>query len=351
MISLLDIFPIALLILCILNVHLLKPANEINDEYLSHGTTKYYRGLFALVVVFHHLSQNTASGFIFRFFSSAGYLAVAVFFFFSGYGLQKSYMTKKDSYKKGFLLKRIPRVAFPYIICIIIYWIVASLSGTVYSLADVFGSLINGYPIVTYSWYIISIVVFYLFYWLFMLVCNKFYNRIILYGCIWYVLWSLLCIKMNYGTWWFNASHLLIVGIVWATYEERITKFIGQYYSIIAPIMLISFVVLFLWHNKIISLLPFRYSSLLLTLLTAVIFVLCVILLSMKVKIGNHILGFLGEISLEIYLVQGLFIKHIPIWNEFVWCIVVTVLSVSLAFVLHKFFTAVLSRFRLFLGK
>ncbi len=40
----------------------------------------------------------------------------------------------------------------------------------------------------------------------------------------------------------------------------------------------------------------------------AVLFVLNILLFSMKVRIGNRILDFFGSISLEMYLTQGLFI-------------------------------------------
>ncbi len=335
--ALIDILPVSLVLVFMLNTHLCKPFKEINSEYLSLETTKYYRGLFALVIVFHHLSQKTESGIIFPFFYYVGYLAVAVFFFFSGYGLQKSYIEKSDKYKEGFLLKRIPGVLFPYIIFIIVYWVANLLSGTVYSFVDVINSLVGGNPIVTYSWFIICIIIFYLFFYLFMIICKKQYNRIIICGFVWYILWALFCIKMNYGSWWYNASHLLVVGIAWATYEERITIFLKQRYYIIAPIILLCFAALFIFQGKITSLIPTKYISIILPLIISAVFVCCVILLSMKIRIGNRILGLLGDLSLEIYLIHGLIIKisQKVIQNDFILCIVVIAITIPLAFVFH----------------
>ncbi len=349
--NLIDILPVSVLILFFFNAHLCKPLNRINRDYLSLETTKCFRGLFALVIVFHHLSKTTDSGMIFPHFFSVGYLAVAAFFFFSGYGLQKSYIEKSERYKKGFLLKRIPGVLLPYIVFTIVYWGANLINGTVYTLADIFKGLINGHPIVSYSWYIICILLFYLFFWLFMMICNKHYNRIILYGCIWCVLWALFCIKMNYDSWWFNASHLLVIGIVWATYEKSIIRFIEQRYCITAAFVVICFAVLFLFRERIPTIFPIQHASTLLSLVTAVIFVCCVLLLSMRIKSGNRIFDFLGEISLEIYLIHGLIIKQTAIQNDLIRCTVVLLLTVSLSFVFHIVFSSVLKKYRSMISK
>ena len=354
MIDFVDIFPAALAVLFVLNAHRTKPADQLNGDYLSLGTAKHFRGFFALFILCHHLSHRIASGLLLPSLVSAGFLAVAVFFFLSGYGLQKSYITKSDGYKKGFLLKRLPGIVFPYLVFILIYWAANAMRGTVYSWKDVLTSLVNGDPIVTYSWYILTILVFYLFYWLFMIACRNRSKRIILYGCAWYVLWALFCYKMKYGVWWYNASHLLVVGIAWASYEENILRFIEKRYSILTPILWICFFILFACCNKLESLPYARATEALLyvlDLVTSVVFVCCVLLLSMKVKIGNRILGFFGEISLEIYLIQGLFIYLLPVQNEFVWCAAVAALSTCSAFLLHLVFNAVLKKYKAAIGR
>ena len=92
-----DILPILLLFLCIFGAKITKPLSSINSkDYLSLATCKSYRGLFAIVVILHHLAQRTETGILFRIFTSMGSLAVAFFFFLSGYGLQKSYIIKSE---------------------------------------------------------------------------------------------------------------------------------------------------------------------------------------------------------------------------------------------------------------
>ncbi len=93
-IEIIDLLPIVLLLLLLLllKAKAVRPLSGFNEDYLSLDTGKALRGFFALVVVFHHLAQQTETGLLFHRFTHAGYLCVAVFFFLSGYGLQRSHM-------------------------------------------------------------------------------------------------------------------------------------------------------------------------------------------------------------------------------------------------------------------
>lgn len=53
-----------------------------NESYLDLEQTQILRGIFAVVIVFHHISLCTNSGFLFKCFSGVGYLSVGMFFFF-----------------------------------------------------------------------------------------------------------------------------------------------------------------------------------------------------------------------------------------------------------------------------
>lgn len=347
---LIEILPIVLFFIFVYKIRLVTPMSDFNSNYLSINSGKYYRGFFAIVVVFHHLSQRTESGYLFRVFSWVGYLAVAYFFFLSGYGLQKSYIVKKDNYRKRFLLRRIPSVLFPYIIINILYWVMQGFIGSYYSLKDILIGIINGNPMVSFSWYIINILIYYIFYWILMMICKNHYNIQIICGCIWYILYAYLCLKMGYGNWWYDTSQLLIVGMIFSTYEEKIVNLFKRRFVIIAPIVLLLFAGTFagkMMFKKIDS----DSMSLLFSVLSAIFFVLVVIIFSMKIQIGNKILEFLGEISLEIYLVQGLFISVLRnnivyVENELLWCIMVIIGTVFLSYVLHILSKFILKRYQ-----
>ena len=73
-----------------------------------------------------------------------------------------------------------------------------------------------------------------------------------------------------------------------------------------------------------------------------IVFLFLVLLLMLKVRFSNKVLQFLGEISLELYLIHNLFLmglrnpEMINIRGTFSYVIAVLVCSLVLAFLLHK---------------
>ena len=134
-----------------------------NRDYLSVETGKIWRGFFAIVIVLHHLALQGGNGYIWPLFAHTGWLAVAVFFFFSGYGLQKKYLTDQ-TYSCYFLRNRLPTILVPFLLATLFYVGLSLMGGAQYSISKVLLSFVNGRPLLPYSWHIINIVVFYCFF-------------------------------------------------------------------------------------------------------------------------------------------------------------------------------------------
>ena len=351
-----DILPILLLFLCIFGAKITKPSSSINSkDYLSLATSKSYRGLFAIVVIFHHLAQRTETGFFFHLFTQIGQPAVAFFFFLSGYGLQKSYITKSDKYREGFLLKRIPTVLIPYIIITAIYWLMHFFLGHFYSLNEIIHSFIIGRPISENSWFIVNILIFYVVFWLLMRICKKHYFMMILGGFIWYILHFIFCLKMKYGSYWYLSSHLLIIGMLYATYEQSIINLFKKntLQKVFFLACIFSFLYIFSLKTELLIGTQvfaniFSISSVLIYL---IIFVISTLAFFLKIHLGNKVLNFLGEISLELYISHGLFVivlrsKFIFINNELIWSISVLAGTILFSYGLHILFQAILNVYK-----
>ena len=219
----------------ILQILFYKSSKSFYNEYLSLQSGNMLRGLFALVIVYHHLAQSTTEGLLFQLFTHAGYLVVAVFFFFSGYGLQKKYIAD-ETYSHQFLLRRLLTVLIPYIIMNFIYWLWNGVNGTFYSLKYILKTLVNGSPFVKKSWYIICILLFYIVFYVLMRICKRHYVWMISGACLYNLIWIIICHSLSYGTWWYSTSHLLIVGMIWATWEDEITEILKKYYIVFTSI-------------------------------------------------------------------------------------------------------------------
>ena len=175
-------------------------------------------------------------------------------------------------------------------------------------------------------------------------------------GIIGYIVF---CLIFQYGTWWFNTPHMFLMGIIVAKYSdkvfERAKKLYGLKLAIVIILCLIFYVLgdsaggIYLTINKHPYMAPYAYRCDLISgifqFLYTFAFVSLYYLLSMKLKIGNKVLAFFGTITLELYLIHGIFIHMFsyymihegvkPVYyisNVFLFVLVVLALSVPISY-------------------
>ena len=326
--------------------------NQWNEDFLSLNQTKALQGFSAICIVFHHLSQKTAANWIpseyiihgLDPFVNIGYLFVAIFFFFSGYGLFLSYKTK-ENYLQNFIKHHIGTLLLTLILSNFLYLWGRSWFQTDFSISSY---LSIGEPFLTnpYAWYIFTLLIIYLvFYFSFKYAKSE--KAAILFTSLGVLLYIIFCDFMIYGTWWYNSVPAFIAGLLFAKNKETIINRSKKSYILIlilSVLITISCFSIALIDKNIIN----RFVILIAQMICSVSFVITVLLLGMKIKIGNRFLAFLGSITLEIYLIHGLFvqlfgycfiteaslskyyIKNLPLY-----VLVVLVLTIPLAFLLH----------------
>ena len=340
----LNLFAIALLALSLWNIRIFTGREVWNSDYLSPKNAQAVKGLLAMVVLLHHLAQSTTrcgeGNFLFHLFAHAGLLPVAVFFFYSGYGLQKRYM-QDESYRHHYLQKRIPTLLFPYLIATALYWLLYTILGDPYSWREVLRGFYNGHPIVKYSWYVLAVLAFYFVFYLLMVVCKKHYIAMVLGAGAFCLLWRGLCRYAEIGAYWYSYIHILVLGMLWAVGEKRILEGIEGHHCLWIALASLGFLAAAaISHFG-------RYSF---NELVVVLFVVLFVLVLTKVKISNGILRFLGRISYEIYLFQGLFIVGLRngavyIENGFLFCLLALTGTLVVACLAHLCFRWVLARY------
>ena len=335
---------------------------EWNDSYMSYTQTKALLGFSSIVIIFHHLSQRTCVSWIkddaivhgLDGFVYLGYLFVALFFFCSGYGIFKSYKTKAD-YFDNFFVKR----AFPILLTAFLssslFFIARSAFNVDFSFSTVFSiggpSMLN-----QYGWYVIVILIMYFLFYLGFFRAKKDMTGIMTVsaGIIGLILFDEYFI---YGTWWYNTMHLFLAGILFAKYEDRITYTLKKHYALIITLVLIITVITFLIGNDILPLYSMmsknyiytidRWLMLICQMISSLTFVISVMMIRLKIIITNPALELLGKMTLEIYLIHGLFVQLfsyafiyddikplIYIRSVFLYSIVVLAISLPLAFFL-----------------
>lgn len=287
--------------ICAYNVKVLP---QFNNSYFSKEQCNSLKAICALVVVLHHISHEIVTNSFLDSFSDVGYLATSVFFFISSYGITVQFKLKGKEYLDSFLKKRIISIVVPYIEMIILYGLYWHIRTKV-DLKYILSSLINGHPVVANSWYIIVLIIFYLgFYISGRLSKGKKIRFIILIFGVWMVIFEGSQF-LNYGIWWYNTAHCFVLGVIWACYEKNFLHFIRKrHYNILYLILLINILITLYKSNLE------RYY-LCFDMIKSVLFVFLILLVCMKIQLGNKIICVLGKISFELYMIHGLIISVI----------------------------------------
>lgn len=334
---LLNLFPVALFIMTFYGAKLSKK-KEVSPDFLSLEQGKLIQGFACIAIIMHHLTQQiTSYGTYIKgpvtIFNYAGILFTSIFFFFSGYGLIVSLYTK-ENYLKNFLKKRLPTVLIPFWVVNILgvlltKFVYGSKDGTIDVIKDIFGiTLIN-----SNGWFIVEIVIFYLiFYVLFSLIKKKDISLFLM--CVSVV----LIIRYAYfkghdpegnkahwfaGEWWYNSTIVFVFGMLYGRFKEKLTAFFNRFYVFFLLITTVLFGVMFGYSIR--NLLHFGYYietyvgiykyGKLITLLSqstaCILSTLLVVLLNMRIRLGNPVLKYISGISVELFLIHGYFVNRI----------------------------------------
>ena len=314
---------------------------EFNEEWNSFSETKAIQGLMALCIVCHHTAQQTCVNWLpsgnivngLNVFSDTGFLFVGVFFFWSGYGLFKSFKSKQK-YLSGFISKRVVPVLVPYVIVCFLFtleriFVFKEKMPLWFKITNFTGITIGYY----FGWYIQAIVVFYLVFY-FAFKYSLYFFDAILYVFVCVLLWVVAGLIIDHndyfmrGQWWYNSTMLFPFGVLFAKNESKIIEFLKKRFIILVPSSIILFFLSFFFSRFMESIggyygemmgFPFSkkilYRVLTLTpqLLAAVMFTLILLLICMKAKFHNKVLDFLGSHTLEIYLTHAFFLEFFAI--------------------------------------
>ena len=310
------------------------PRGEWNEEYTSREQTKILTGIMALGVAFHHLAQKTCAPWIsaarihgLDFFLDLGYLFVSVFLFCSGLGLYRS-LHSKPGYLKGFFRRRILPVVIAFYLSEFIYTAVRLLMGQRMKAADILWYLSGLHMSNTYSWYVIVIPFFYLAFWAAFRFCRREGAAIALvfvFTLAYTVLGALIDhqdVWWMRGEWWYNSIILFPMGLLFGRFEKPVTRFFRKGYWVWLLLTFAGVILLFMqseWLNNHVwgyygeygdrLKVPHRLMSAGGQWLVCLAFVTFCFLLMMKVKLGNKALAWFGAMSLEFYLMHGLFVE------------------------------------------
>ena len=311
-------------------------------EYLSIQNTKALKGIFSCFVLMHHLYQhsgifhNSKIGYVFQLM---GYLSVAVFFFLTGYGLSVSYKEKGRTYIDNFPKKRI--LPF-YVICvlsIILYSVEKLILKENMNITTLIKSFFFGGTIVGNGWYLQASLILYLLYYFSFKVIIK--DNLKYIACsLFLIVYCILCNLFNLSTTWYESIVTFILGLTFPLIKNIFDKLTDSTMKklLVVLIEFLLFAFLILCGGADVP----TYATILIKMISAIIFVVLVLSIMKVVNIEHTITKFLGDISMEIYVFQGLFLslyhsQNIYISNPYVYIILVVFSTIAFSILIHPF--------------
>ncbi len=290
---------------------------SFNKNYLDREAILPIKGFFVVLVFFSHfksyvtLSDSFMDTSFARILGIIGQLMVAMFLFYSGYGIYTSFL-KREDYIKTFLRRRFLPVWLSFAVCVVLFCIENLLLGEHYSLSDTLLAFTGWTTIGNSNWFMfvtfaLYILVYISFRW------QK--NKQSKCGLITFTLLSLALLAILVFTkesWWYNTLLCFPLGMWYACYRERIDTFItakASRWPTTLAILSVAITIMYLMYCRI-SLIYCAYSM---------IFTLLVVTVTMKFEIRCGILKFLGKHVFSMYMLQRLVFRALmatPVGNN-----------------------------------
>ena len=307
--------------------------DEYYEEAWSLTQSNALRAVAALMIILHHMVQSITrygdvkKGPIIEW-NSFGILFTSVFFFFSGFGLYKSYKTK-ENYLEGFLTKRLPKIILPFLVTNIIYIVTLYSEDRIREVRHMFTSILGFTLINTNAWFIVVLIILYVaFYFCFKK--SKTESGAFAKLLIFTIILILICLLLGHdnsnvnghwfmGEWWYNTTLIFMMGMYFARFETKIKAFVKKRYVILLPLSIAIFVSWYILEEYVINTFgyyqewkyhpgyPEKLLSLVTQIILCILFMFVLLLVNMKIEFKNKALKFLGGISFEVYLIHDVF--------------------------------------------
>ena len=305
--------------------------------YLSIQNTQSLKGIFAVMILIHHLYQYSGvrDGLGFELiFQWMGYLSVGMFFFYTGYGLMLS--SQKDGYLNTFLLKHVAPLYGFYVCLILIYTMYKTILGIDINPKKLVQSFLFGGTVVPLAWYLQAAFVMYLIYWLVFSNIKRDSARLGVMGAT-LAIFCASCHLCGLPRTWYESIFCILLGMVWFYKKEKIDE------ALKSKCILIFFSVTLLCVMFTLMQLRFGIIPKMLSAVTFSAMVTIFTYLAADIKIvDNKVTQFLGSYSLEIYVSQGFFLllkRYTSILDSIYLFIIVTIIgTIAVAIVMKPIY-------------
>ena len=260
------------------------------------------KGVFTFLILFSHShgylfpSDSWTDSIYAMVQDHLGQLIVAMFFFYSGYGIWESFKNK-EKYEKSFLSRRVLRLLLHFDIALVLYIIIQLFIPIVYPTRNYVLCWIGWESVGNSNWFIFVILCLYMIAWGAMTMqrcCGRGGTIFLILAAI--ALWMILQIVFHKESWWVDTLAAFPLGVIASSAKDNVFIVLKKRHLpiIVSTILLILFGVAHIFFGMDI------YGGI------TCLFCCLVVALSSWIQIGNPVLEWAGENAFTIYIIQRL---------------------------------------------
>lgn len=304
-----------------------------DGDYLSRERCNSIKGICILLIFLSHsLQYIKVSGYVFSGIDNltliiqkfTGQLVVVMFLFYSGYGVALQVSRKGKQYVQQMPQHRILKTLLNFDIAVCFFISLAFLLSQPLRIDQVLLSFLAWDSIGNSNWYIFIILLCYIFSYFANRVSGNYAEWLILCVCV-ITMFVLSCVK---DTWWYDTILAYPAGYIYTNYRQQVEPILKRYFFAIFFLLVCIFL---FTHGHGPFLRGLRPN------IMAVAFALIVVMLTMKVQIGNSWLQWFGTNLFPLYIYQRIpmialqatvgdeFLSHYPIIYLII-CLLITCL-------------------------
>lgn len=274
------------------------------DLYLfDKQATIPLRGVLVLAVIVGHVATRVPGMRELMSFIYFPTEAVAIFFFMSGYGMSKQWLTKGEVYRRGLIFRMFQKLVVPLLIVMCV-----GLVGWMHEgggLLGIVGCYLHGDTVLCpHSWYVFALIIFAILFSISLHVRPRLASVVTLVALV-SLMACIMAYGLRWGWWWWFSAPSFVVGVIFAHCEMRWRNILQGHYGQITLLLLSICLMCYLLMMVCMgvgrkSLFGMLFGAVLGPLIASIFYIT-----PLAGKRGS-ILLFLGTISYELYLVHGL---------------------------------------------
>ena len=282
---------------------------EFRQDYLSRENTAAVKGIFVILILFSH----GVSYYPFKGTYDVPYIVlrdhlyqivVAMFLFYSGYGMMEQISRRRWSYVRSVLLRRFPRLLLDFDAAVCLYLAANWALGKHITLRRFLLSLVAWDAIGNSNWYIFAMLCLYLLCFLAFVPLRFSAGKGTRYLCL--IFLTALTLAFVYAQilfrrprYTYDTVFLFVLGFWYSCFRERIEKFLMKndiVYLLAGAVLTGAYIWFYARRSKGIE----QFTA------WACCFTALTVLLTMKVTFRSELLRWFGTHVFSIYVIQRL---------------------------------------------